>query len=373
MSEEILKALMQLFAIIAKQDNGYIENHEKYVFDFLSSQLSINRVNEYLDIYHNFLNESKVDSDSTEPKRTSMKDSVRTLAICKKINKTLAQKQKYVVLMRLLEFFKSDIQQSANRNQIVETVADVFKIEKEEFIELRTFINSSKNEIATSELLIGDEKVLGKVDCRYFFDFHDFHGVCRFIQLRSANFIILKFHGEVELHLNGVVIIPDKLYIFPAGSSLRLPKASIYYSNIHSKFTEEINQEKFSFYVHINEHKFKNGTKALNELKIMEQSGNLIGIMGASGSGKTTLLTILSGQEKPSDGQVYINDLEIFENKYKVSGLIGYVPQDDLLIEDLTVYQNLYYNAKLCFKDTPEDELIIKLSRVLLSLGLEQI
>lgn len=373
MSEEILKALMQLFAIIAKQDNGFIENHEKYVYEFLTSQLSVDRVNEYLLIYHNFLNESKIEIDSTEPKRTSMKDSVRTLAICKKINKTLAQKQKYIVLMRLLEFFRSDVHQSANRVAIVETVSDVFKIDKEEFGILRSFINSSESDINPSELLIGDESLKDKVNCRYFVDYHDFHGLCRFILLKSANFIILKYHGDVEIHLNGIVIKSEKIYLFPAGSSLRLPKGSVYYSNIQSKFIEEANFEKFSFYTHIKEHRFKNGTKALNELKIMEESGNLIGVMGASGSGKTTLLTILSGQEKPSNGVVYINDKEIFANKEEVSGLIGYVPQDDLLIEDLTVYQNLYYNAKLCFKDIPEGELKLKLSRVLISLGLDEI
>src|SRR6478609_3780744 len=128
MSEEILKALMQLFAIIAKQDGVLIENHEKFVNDFLSSQLSVDRVNEYLVLYNEFLADSKTDaakaenvnSESTEAKdkaRTSMKDSVRTLAICKKINKTLAQKQKTIVLIRLLEFFKNDSSRSVNRIQ----------------------------------------------------------------------------------------------------------------------------------------------------------------------------------------------------------------------------------------------------------------
>src|SRR5262245_43997779 len=97
MSEEILKALMQLFAIIAKQDGVMIEGHEQYVHNFLSSQLNSNRVKDYLSLYSQHLTETKPEQQSTESKdknRTSMKDSVRTLAICKKINKTLAQKQK---------------------------------------------------------------------------------------------------------------------------------------------------------------------------------------------------------------------------------------------------------------------------------------
>ena len=59
MSEEILKALMQLFAILARQDGVLIANHEEYVFRFLSSQLSADRIKEYLQIYNDFLNETR--------------------------------------------------------------------------------------------------------------------------------------------------------------------------------------------------------------------------------------------------------------------------------------------------------------------------
>jgi len=70
--------------------------------------------------------------------------------------------------------------------------------------------------------------------------------------------------------------------------------------------------------------------------------------MGASGSGKTTLLSILSGLTNPSSGNIFINGINLFQQKDKLHGMIGLIPQDDLLIEELTVFQNLYYNAKLC-------------------------
>ncbi|MGZ3921896.1 MAG: ATP-binding cassette domain-containing protein, partial [Bacteroidia bacterium] len=185
--------------------------------------------------------------------------------------------------------------------------------------------------------------------------------------------IILKYHGNVELFLNGIVIKPESIYLFPHGSTLRLPQTTIYYSNIISRFTDDRVKNNFSFYASIKEHKFPNGTKALNELVISESSGHLVGIMGASGSGKTTLLTLLSGQERPSNGQITINDIDLNSNNSDLKGAIGYVPQDDLLIEDLTVYQNLYYNARLCFKDLDEKEISIKISRTLISLGLDEI
>ncbi|MES2763799.1 MAG: ATP-binding cassette domain-containing protein [Bacteroidota bacterium] len=376
MSEEILKALMQLFAIIAKQDGILIQDHEQYVHDFLSSQLNSNRVEDYLTLYKDHLNESKPEPQSGEVKeknRTSMKDSVRTLSICKKINKTLAQKQKTIVLIRLLEFFKNDRNESTNRIQIVETAADVFKIEKPEFTEIKDFIFEDKKQTSTNEIIIGQKQAANSISCKEYIGFSNYMDLCKFIYIKSINVVILKYHGVVELYLNGIVIKSEKVYLFPSGSNLKFPQATIFYSNIISKFIGEQSGEAFSFHAHIIEHKFPNGTKALNELKIEESSGNLVGIMGASGSGKTTLLTLLSGQDNPSNGKIEVNGTLLNSNSKELNGIIGYVPQDDLLIEDLTVYQNLYYNARLCFKDISEEDVVQKISKTLSALGLEEI
>ena len=96
MSEEILKALMQLFAIIAKQDTGSSKEQKEFINFFLHSQLNELKCNEYLTLYEDFLGTKESQGQEKEPEKklTSMKDSVRTLSICKKINKTLTQKQK---------------------------------------------------------------------------------------------------------------------------------------------------------------------------------------------------------------------------------------------------------------------------------------
>ncbi|NJM25384.1 MAG: ABC transporter, partial [Bacteroidia bacterium] len=101
MSEEILKALTQLFAIITKQDGGVTERERQFVINFFQTELDQDSVKEYLDLYDQFSNYGK-DEDG-KAKLTSVRDSVKTLGICKKINKTLTQKQKIVVLTKLLE------------------------------------------------------------------------------------------------------------------------------------------------------------------------------------------------------------------------------------------------------------------------------
>src|SRR5690606_34244493 len=107
----------------------------------------------------------------------------------------------------------------------------------------------------------------------------------------------------------------------------------------------------------IDELVFPNGTIGLRNVVISEGPGKLIGIMGASGAGKTTLLNVLAGLVVPTKGQILINGFDLHKEKDKIHGVIGYVSQDDLLIEELTVYDNLYYNAKLCFAGLSEEEL----------------
>jgi len=94
--------------------------------------------------------------------------------------------------------------------------------------------------------------------------------------------------------------------------------------------------------------------------------------MGASGAGKTTLLNVLAGLEKPTKGSIKINGIDIHEGNNSVHGVIGYVSQDDLLIEELTVYENLYYNTRLCFGNATEEEINSRIDKVLTDLGLEQ-
>ena len=93
--------------------------------------------------------------------------------------------------------------------------------------------------------------------------------------------------------------------------------------------------------------------------------------MGGSGTGKTTLLSLLNGSIKPQQGTITINGHDISEPATK--DLIGFVPQDDLLIEELTVYQNLWFTARLCFEGMSEKDLDYRVMKTLKDLGLDAI
>jgi ABC transport system ATP-binding/permease protein len=374
MSEEILKSLAQLYAIITKQDGGVTESEKAFVVNSFKKKLNLATAEQYISLYEEFLKDGE-GKDDGKRRLTSVKDSVKTLGICRKINKTLTQKQKIVVLVELLEILKSEGKDIAQQQEIIDTVSIAFNIEKDEYKTLQTFV------LHKDIQLFGDENILvinnrdsttipGNAK-HIHSDLTD--GNIFFVRVKSVDMIFLKYTGDDELTLNGLIIGPDTVTLFSQGSTTKTKLGGVfYYSDVLSRFISESASVKLSFQVNNLEFRFANHNVGLRDINISEGSGKLIGIMGASGAGKTTLLNVLAGLEKPYKGEVMINGFNLHKEKDKVRGVIGYIPQDDLLIEELTVFENLFYNAKLCFKDKSNEEINALVNKVLDNLGLIQ-
>jgi ABC-type multidrug transport system ATPase subunit len=372
MSERILKALMQMFAIIAKVD-GVNNTGRTIVQAFLKQQLNQEMVEQYLKIFDQFLEEYHKVSQKKEgaAKRTSL-GSVKILRICTAINSELEQKQKVVVFVRLLEFIFSNNEISQQELEFVQTVAETFNISDDEFKRMIEFVKSQADAIPDSPyLLVVDSKdAKPNFNVKHIQSVH-LTGQIRVLQIQSVSMYIMKYFGADALYLNGQVIGQDKLYILTEGSSIRSPRVHpIYYSDIIGCYLADTSKSKTTFVAEIEEYKFPSGKVGLRNVNIYEESGKLIGIMGGSGAGKSTLLNVLNGNETPSKGHVLINGINIHTEKDKSEGIIGMIPQDDLLIEELTVFQNLFYNAKLCFDNLTDYEITERVNSVLQDLGL---
>jgi ABC-type multidrug transport system ATPase subunit len=372
MSEEILKALTQLFAIITKQDGGVTERERQFVINFFQTELDQDSVKEYLDLYDQFSGYGK--EDDGKSKLTSVKDSVKTLGICKKINKTLTQKQKVVVLIKLLELVSTDKNFTPQRMEIINTVSTVFNIIQDEYQLIESFvISEDAQSLNFPDILLLNSHEKGEEGKLHKHVHGHIQGNLIFMRVSSVDMYFTKYLGEELNILNGFTMQPNRVYLFSHGSTIKTQAGdALYYSDLVANFNDELKTTKLSFNATIDELKFPNGAIGLRHVLIAEGPGKLIGIMGASGAGKTTLLNVMAGLVKPTKGEILINGFNTHTQKEKIHGVIGYVPQDDLLIEELTVYENLYYNAKLCFANLAEEQLNSRVMEVLENLGLDQ-
>jgi ABC-type multidrug transport system ATPase subunit/uncharacterized tellurite resistance protein B-like protein len=115
---------------------------------------------------------------------------------------------------------------------------------------------------------------------------------------------------------------------------------------------------------------FQDNTLALDDVSFEIDYGDLVAVMGPSGCGKSTLLNIINGYNKPNDGNIEINAYDLHHEYSALKDYLGYVPQDDLLFENLTVFENLYYNAKLRHPDMSEEEITMLVEQALVDIDL---
>jgi len=373
MSERILKALMQLFAILAKADDeASIANGRLIVLAFLKSQLNSELVQEYLALYDEFLEQHHKISDSAKSKKRTSVNSVKVLRICTQINEELLQRQKLIVLIRLIEFINANGEVGEQELEFVETVAQTFNVEDIEYKSLIEFVNYKQDSLFSPEKVLVVDGNDDNGTSRLHLKQEGLSGQFRVMCVESIGMYIIKYYGKADLYLNGQSINNDKVHILTQGSSIRGSKIKpLYFSDIVSKFLTSGSQSKIIFESHDVEYRFKSGKLGVRGLRLNEESGSLIGIMGGSGAGKSTVLNILNGNEIPSAGKVTINGIDIHNEKNKIQGVIGHVSQDDLLIEELTVYQNLFYNAKLCFANKTDEEVKVMVLDLLTDIGLQ--
>lgn len=364
MSEQLLKAILNLFVIVVKEDD-ITESERKQVIEFLKQHLNSNNFDTYLDFFDKKGAEviSAVDD---------LDDEKEIGELCKQINIELTKKQKTVLIKELIELILADGSISEKENELVTLIASTIHIESKEVDDLKQFVLANKIEdfdpkqtvfITDQDVTLNDAIGIKIVE--------GISGYLAFIYINSSDTYFIKYLGDHELSLNNISLPPEKIQIFPPGSSIRGLKFSpIYYSDVVGHFLKTAEAAQISFEANNISYRFSSGDLGLRNISIGENSGKMIGLMGASGAGKSTLLNVLNGSDTPFEGEVLINGFNIHTEKNRIEGVVGFVPQDDLLIEDLTVYQNLYFAAKLCFKELSETDIDRLVKKTLQSLGL---
>lgn len=392
MSESILNALIHLFALVATVNKTSVSYKGRGVVrTFLRQHLTEDLAEEYLQLFDNYFNfyqkELKEKSNSNSDDESLI--SFQVSNICRQINKGLHQNERIIVFLRLLEFVNEDEFITPLEEQFISTVTASFRISDEEFSDCRAFIfendcsnireervlviHSDEQKTLSSEGEAPSKGDLITKDLFHKIQRKNFPGKIIVLQIASTNLFVFRYFGTEALYLEGQLIVPERFYVLEQGGIIRSPLIeSIYYNEIVAKFFEEAAGIKVCLTARNIEYNYRLSQNGIKKFSFSEESGQLIGIMGGSGSGKSTLLNVLNGKLPPKSGEILINSYNIHKNPGKVAGLIGYVPQDDLLIEDLTVFQNLYYSARLSFGNLSDEDINQIVEKVLIDLGLEE-
>ena len=382
MSESLLKALMQLFALISDiRDESEISGREKNIVrSFLSRLLNTELVEKYMRFFDEclklFYSNGNAGIVALDKGREEYK-AMRIKNICDDINNEFRSKQKIYLIIQLIDFISYGTEITSRELDFLMTVALALKIPENEYRNIKAFILDPVSKLQEKDnlMLINNLQTVKYKKVKHIYN-SKVAGELRFLNIKSAKTFIFRYTGDGVLYLNGQHVFPKQTYLFDNGSTIKVAGLkTLYYSEIFRFFNVEKIKSRVTLTAKNIVFRYKDTENGIYNFSFKGESGQMIGILGASGTGKSTLLEILNGNVKPYSGEVYINGYNLNDEKdrEKLRGIIGYIPQDDLLIEELTVYQNLYYSARMCLDKFKRSRINNIVKRVLTQLDLYEI
>lgn len=379
MSDPVLKTIIRLCSLFSNIDEKTDQERTRELLQsYLSNQTKGEFIDQFLYVYDFYVNQQNKDKSENFLKKASLR-AVKAIRLINSINKELLLREKYLLVILLLEIIRFKETILPEEFDFIETIAISFNLNEKEFYNLKNFLLKSWEEIPWKEdfIIINNDINPDHSEYKHIYRQYLDKNIC-LLQLRSINSIWFYYNGNEQLFLNNKEIKPNKIYAFQKGSSISSYKVGfqnikfnpIYYTEIGIKLTDNPDFKKITFEISDVEFQYPNSLNGIKKFSFKSESHLFVAIIGPSGAGKSTLLNILNGTLKPKSGSVLINGIDLHREKEKLKGVIGHVPQDDFLFEELTVYQNLYFNAKLCFSNYSEEKIEITVNNILKELDL---
>ena len=346
MTDIILSSFLSLFALFGKEEQVDEAWAKTMLVSYLKHHFGIRNIDAYLELYSDMRGAYEM-TDGLDTK-----DTIR--GICTSLRGKITNREEALLLLRLMEFCGC---KNGEIPAMFRLMAQTFSVSEEQLQNFTDYVNNKESKYVMLHHIDGTDGQL-----KTLFD-------------PTTGLMLFTYSGSDTVLLNDVPVLSGAFQVWLQSSVLKGKNGKpLYYSTIidahnrrNNKSQDKLREVEFCGR-NIN-FRFPNSDNGMHDLSFTLHNGELLAIMGGSGTGKSTLLSILNGTIIPQEGTITINGHDISESAAK--DLIGFVPQDDLLIEELTVYQNLWYTAKLCFEGMPDHEIDKRVLKTLKDLGLD--
>ena len=346
MTDIILSSFLSLFALFGKEKQVDETRAKAMLANFMRHYFGIRNIDSYLNLYSDLRGayEMTEDLDTEEV----------VASICANLHGKIPVREEQRLLLRLMEFCGVG---EGNIHPMFNIMAEKFNVPDEMF---QDFIDFLKGEPT-------DHVIIHQSD--------NFDGTLKTLIHPETSTILFSYSGSDIVRLNDVPVLHGSYQILQQSSVLKGKNGKpLYYSTLLEAHQRKLGlwkseAQRVEFCGRDINFRFPDSDNGMHDLNFTLRSGEFLAVMGGSGTGKSTLLSILNGSLTPQEGRITINGHDISEPQAR--NLIGFVPQDDLLIEELTVYQNLYYTAKLCFEGMSEEEIDKRVIKTLKDLELD--
>ena len=350
MNDILLSGLLNLFALFGAVNRTDKNRSLQMLSNYLTKHFGVRMLDDYLPLYSDLRDFYDISPELD-------KDAIIE-GICSNIKHRISREDQTLMLLRLMEFCdptpgsQKDNNISEENLQIFRKVAELFEVDGDIFEDFVCYVSGDTN---AHVLTLTREGMNGEL---------------RLIRIDRYNKILFSYNGPDTVLMNDIPVLPGTFLVWQQSGVLKSRHmAPLYYSNISALYDTGSRRHEIILSGRSINFRFPGSDNGMHDLTFDLRSGQLVAVMGGSGTGKSTLLSLLNGTLRPDSGSITLNGYDVSDPTVK--DLIGFVPQDDLLIEELTVYENLMFTARLCFADLSREEISAKVDSILRDLGLE--
>ncbi len=359
MTQTMLVAVLRLFALLSSmRGDAKTRTTRSMVERYLEEHLSLHDREEHLLLFDDFLDMAMAGDDQSRKQGA--------WDICTELCSNLPREEHYILLANILSLFQPDDDDATTAT----ILASALDMDWDVLQDLANFIHHPTSyDRLGKRFLVQDRDAAQNTSSCIFLNLPAFNAAWTLLHIQETGTLLL-MPTRGTLTINGRLTRTGHFQILPQGGLLRDGMGRpCYYSDISKVLHLGKQSSPVIFEGKELDFRFPGSDNGLHHFSFKQGSGQLIGIMGGSGTGKSTLLSILNGTLPPDSGTLLINGRDLYAGDPELEGVIGYVPQDDLLFEDLTVAQNLYYNARLCLNNLSPEETGKRVEQTLIDLG----
>ncbi len=372
MTEIILNAVLNLFAVQAsclpENRRDTVKNSLEF---YLRSHLKIWNIDDYSSLYQEALSIQELNQQALK------------IDLVQDISSRIASKMPLLDQYSFLAYYLypvSLVSDSQEAESIVNAVINSLNVSRDEAESMRLLYSFSVPGTTDSSGLI----VKNDTGLPEFADISaqnlirpDFAGSFSALFLKDVQVMFISAWEGPSISLDSQPLYPGRPQLLKSGAILNDSRGTRIYSGellsmVKGKAQGENSKPLYFQGRNIN-FRYPGSENGLHAFSFDLTGGMLVGVMGVSGAGKSTLLSILNGQIQPDSGQLLINGRDLSVESDKMEGVMGFVPQDDLLFEELSVFDNLYFSASLCLSDIPAEKRKARVDRLLEELNQKEI
>lgn len=162
------------------------------------------------------------------------------------------------------------------------------------------------------------------------------NGIYEIEDMNSANGVFvngIRVIGKVQLHDKDIITIANTMVFF-------INNILLYKSNTDG--TRVVMRDVSRTVPYKGKKRY-----ILRDVNLTVEPNEFIAVIGGSGAGKSTVMNAMSGFEQATSGRVYVNNIDLYQNYQILKNMIGYVPQQDIIYENMTLHKMLEFSAKL--------------------------